>query len=85
MKMRTVRLVRRHRHVGTVHEAGAQLVIEERIAAWLIAQGVAEAVGGARPVVPEMTAPAVAAEVDAAPVARLLSTPRPTGCCGNRW
>lgn len=79
--MQTVRLVRRHRHAGTSYEVGAQLSIEERTAAWLVAQGVAEAVGAAS----EMKAPPLAPEVSAAPAARLLSTPRPTGCCGNRW
>jgi hypothetical protein len=68
----TIRLRRAHTHGGIRHAAGSLLAMQDKTAAWLIEQGVAEAVpaGVSAPVTKSpATAPA--------PVRR-------GGCCGWR-
>ena len=81
MKRASVRLVRRHTHAGRELAAGAQLVLEARLADWLVSQGIAEPIGGA--VRTESQAPTAAAVAAPAPQAKPAA--RRLGCCGGRW
>lgn len=84
---KTVRLTKAHRHAGRDLSPGAQLVLDERRAAWLVEQGVAEYVGG-RPTeraalltTSRATAPATEGGDAQGPAVR--ATSRPWGCCGG--
>lgn len=81
--MRTVRLLRRHRHGSRELEPGAQLAVAERTAAWLVEQRIAD---------PVDWAPERAALLTPADEMRKASTKAPaktsaarSGCCGPRW
>lgn len=87
MKRRTVRLVKAHRHGGRDLQPGAQLVLDERRASWLVEQGVAEFVGG-----PSLTRAALltdsrtaASAKEGGPAQRAAGATgsRSWGCCGG--
>lgn len=88
MAQRTVRLLRRHTHAGRVLEARSQLAIDERLAAWLIDQGIAEAVGGWKPQrAALLTAPDAMQTTNTKTTAakQQVAAPVRSGCCGPKW
>lgn len=71
--MKSVRLLKEHRHGGELRPPGTPMTLEDRRAAWLVEQGIAAYV---TPKYREAQTP-VSAPVPAAPTQR-----RVTACCG---
>ncbi len=87
MQMRTIRLLRSHTHAGRKYEPGAQLSLNDRTAAWLIDQGVAEAVGWTRERAALRVAPSEvrASDPTRTPEAKAATPALRRSCCGPNW
>lgn len=81
MQRRTIRIIRSLTHAGRKIEPGAQLVIDERRAVWLIDQGVALATEDWVPERAALLTPPATMQTRAA---RAKAAPMRTGCCGQR-
>lgn len=85
---KTIRLLKAHKHGGREVGAGAQIALDERRAAWLVEQGVAEYVArapAARAAL--LTNTRATSSADAGGTAQ-QSAPAPSarawGCCGGK-
>lgn len=83
MQQRTVRLIRKHTHAGRELAPGAQLVLEQRKAEWLVDQGAAVPVGWSFTRAALLTPPATARGTDSTKASAQRAAP--TGCrgCGS--
>lgn len=83
MAQRTVRLVRSHTHAGQSLRPGAQLILDERRAAWLIDQGVAVSAADWTPERAALLTPRDAMQAKTK-TALPKAAPARMGCCGQR-